>query len=288
MSDERDQEQRALKLLIQALKTAGIEERDQPRLLLFGRGDAFYHVRNNSVEVEIYSTRMFIGDLHCTFRLRLLTERTCYLFPDDDEALETMVVMLNYLRARLDGLLDKTSHNVFARSQNIGLNRLSAPDRKRLREMREQLESELLALPAVQDREKPIDWEKEFRAEKQGRGGSSAKLSATQRESLHKRYDAIREGAKPIRQTYRANLKTFEQSRQRKGYKWEEWQDVWAKLASELYEFDADFLNLFASKDNPSASEIAYRWLAVETGHTVGYLKNLISALRKEPQSKFE
>lgn len=286
MSDDRVHEQRALKLLIQALKTAEIEERDRPRLLLFGRGDAFYHVRNNCVEVEFHSSKMLIGHVHCTLGLRFLSERTCYLFPDDDEALEALVVMLHYLRHTTDRLLDRTSQNLFARSQNIGMNRLSAPERKKLREMRKLLESELLTLPAVRDKEQPIDWEKEFRAEKQGRGGSGAKLSVSQRETLHKRYDDIREAAKPIKQTYRASLKTFNENRQRKGYKWKEWQELWAKLASGLYDYHADFLNLFASEDSPSASEVAYRWLAVETEHSVGYLKNLIPVLRKRPHSK--
>jgi|SRR5215213_1134232 len=285
MPDDKEHEQRALKLILQALQEAGIDERDSPSYMPFGNTDAYYRKdKYNNVQVEFSQVKMFSGDLRCTLGLNYLSQETARLFPDDAEALATLIAMLNYLKDVASKILPDTAQKLFQRRRNFTFKSLSAYQRKNIRAAERELRASLLASVDHRYVQKQRDWEKEFRAV-EGRGGSGAKLRASDRRSLPGQYDDIHKTAKPIKKAYRATFKTFEASRQRKGYQWSEWQEFWIKYAVDLFGGDTDFLSLFCEKDSPSASEVAYRWLAAKTGYKVAYLSRLITAARKKAQS---
>lgn len=285
MPDDKEHEQRALKLILQALREAGIDERDSPRYMPFGNTDAYYRKdKYNNVEVEFSSVKMFSGDIRCTLGLNYLSQETARLFPNDAEALATLVAMLNYLKDVASGILPNTAHKLFERRRNLTFKSLSAYQRKNIRAVEREFQSSLLASVDHRYVEKQRDWEKEFRAVKEGRGGSGAKLGTSERRSLPQQYDEIRKVAKLIKKAYNATFKSFEAGRQRRGYQWSDWREFWTRYAGDLFGGDSEFLLLFSDKDNPSASEVAYRWLAASTGHKVAYLKRLITAARKKAQ----
>lgn len=114
------------------------------------------------------------------------------------------------------------------------------------------------------------------------RGGSAAKLTEEIRTSLYEYYDDILLVAKPIKKDYNDTFKRFDESRPR-GYNFEEWQQFWINHATGLYhDYDKDFLTLFADQDHPSASEVAYRWLAYRTGRKKSYVERLVKQTRKD------
>lgn len=282
MPEDNEHKERALKLLTQALQEAGIEERNSQRLTFFGKTDVYYRTEsNNYIEVEFYSVQMFTGHMRCTLGLRHLSEETARMFPNDAEAVATLVAMLNYLKNVTSGILTATAHKLFERRRNITFKSLSAYQRKNIRDAEREFQASILASIDDSYVEKQRDWEKEFRGI-EGRGGSAPKLGASDRRSLHKQYDDVHRLAKPIKKAYNTTFKSFAASRRQTGYNWSDWQEFWIKYAGELYDRETEFLVLFASQDNPSASEIAYRWLAAKTGHTVAYLRRLVTAARKK------
>lgn len=113
-------------------------------------------------------------------------------------------------------------------------------------------------------------------------GGSTPKLDSDKRAALHLRYDYLHASAKTIRKQYKELLKRFEEGRQRSGYKYEEWQKFWTDTAAVMHpDEDRDFLAIFARRDTPSASKVAYLQLHKETGHKISYLPRLIRESRE-------
>lgn len=279
MSEDDEREQRALELLTQALQEAGIEERNTTNIPLtfFGETVARWEKSHNHIEVEFYSSRMFSGNIVCRIGLTSFAERTTQLFPDDAEALETLVALIQYLKSVVSRILPSTSQNLFTRRHNLTKRKLSAEQRKTIKDY----ESELIASIDPKFIEKKRDWEREFRAETDGRGGSATRLGANERQSLHRQYDDAYKIVKGIKKDYDKVLATFTETHKRGGHKWEQWQEFWSKYATELYGQATEFLALFAEQDQPSASEITYRWLARQKGHEVSYLKRLVYKSRK-------
>jgi peroxiredoxin len=93
--------------------------------------------------------------------LTWFAERTTQLFPDDAEALETLVALIQYLKSVVSGILPSTSQNLFARRHNLTKRRLSAEQRKTIKAY----EAELIGSIDPKSIEKKRDWEREFRAE---------------------------------------------------------------------------------------------------------------------------
>lgn len=118
------------------------------------------------------------------------------------------------------------------------------------------------------------------------RGGSRSKLDANRLQVIHVHYDTVHQLAKPVKKHCDAMLKEFEQSRGRRGYTQQEWREFWKKHAYELYGYPAEFLALFAELEKPSASEVAYAWIARGSGHAVNYTKRLVLASRKKATMK--
>lgn len=277
--DDGTRDQRALKILTQALREVGIEQRNTTNLPLtfFGETVARWQESHGYIEVEFYSSRMFSGNIVCTIGLSSFAERTAQLFPDDAEALKTLVALIQYLKSVVSGILPSTSQNLFARRHNLTRRKLSAQQRKTIKA----LESELVDSIDVKSIEKKRDWEREFRAETEGRGGSAARLGANERQSLHRQYDDTYKIVKGIKKDYDKLLATFTETHKRSGHKWKQWHVFWNKYATELYGQQPEFLALFAEQDKPSASEIVYRWLARQKGHEVSYLKRLVYKSRR-------
>ncbi len=114
-----------------------------------------------------------------------------------------------------------------------------------------------------------------------GRGGSKAKLGADKRKSLHARYDELHQTAKTMKRYYNDLYKRFDESRSHHGYTHQEWQKFWRAHVAAIYpDYDQDFLALFARRDKPSASKVAYLQLHKETGHKISYLPRLIRESR--------
>lgn len=112
-----------------------------------------------------------------------------------------------------------------------------------------------------------------------GRGGRAPKLSTKKRANLYRRYQEIYSECRNIKRRHDKDFTEFKNNHSKKGFNLEQWRVSWLKYASEFYpDIGATFLLLFTSEDKyvSSASAIAYRRLASETGHGVEYLKKLV------------
>jgi len=119
------------------------------------------------------------------------------------------------------------------------------------------------------------------------RGGSTGKLRPDLRKSLHLEYENIYPIAKTIKKQYENLRKTFNASRHRAGL--DEWQEFWNESAGKLFpDIAPDFLTLFASADNPSASDVAYVWISQSTTLSQSYVRKKIKELRKAAKGTVE
>lgn len=276
--------ERSERLLLQALKESGIEEANETNQLppLIGGSTVvcWQKTSNDDIEIVLTSSPWFTGHLRCSVTLSHLAENAIRYFPKDADATNTLIEVLAYLRGNLTLLLPETRQGIYLRSQNL---KSRSGTKKELAEIQLEYVESVITPLMVEAIARFTEMNKRLRAEpKSKRGGSKARLEHRQRESLHDDYDEVRRIAKPVRKSYLTTFKTFKSTHSRGGYKWQEWQEFWVEYASKLHGHEAEFLLLFAERDNPSASEIAYRWLAAQTGHTRSYVQTLVIKSRKE------
>lgn len=276
--------ERPERLLLQALKESGIEEANESNQLppLIGGSTAVYWRRsvNDDIEIVVNSYPWFTGHLKCSVSLSHLADEAIRYFPKDADAIITLIEVLAYLRGNLSLLLPETRQGIFLRSQNL---RSRSGTKKGLSEVQLEFIESVISPLMVEAIARFTEMNKRLRAERKSkRGGSKARLEHRQIASLHDDYDEIQRIARVVRKSYLPMFKTFESTHTRSGYKWEEWQEFWVESAAKLTGHEAEFLLLFAQPDKPSASEIAYKWLAAQTGHTRSYVQTLVIKSRKE------
>jgi hypothetical protein len=276
--------ERSERLLLQALEKSDIEEANETNQLpplLSGTTVVYWRkTANDDIEIVLNSSHWFAGSLKCSITLGYLANSAITYFPNDADAVSALVEVLAYLRGNISLLLPETRQGIFLRRYNLAIDKIPI---KTLGEAQMELVESIIAPQMIEASARFTEMNKRLRAEPEPkRGGSKARLEHRQRQSLHEQYDEVQQIAKPVRKSYVATFKTFETTHRRSGYKWEEWQKFWIKYATELHGHETEFLLLFAERDNPSASEIAYRWLAAQTGHTRSYVETLVIKSRKE------
>jgi hypothetical protein len=117
------------------------------------------------------------------------------------------------------------------------------------------------------------------------RGGKTSALSPDLRQSLHLTYDGLHTTAKTIKKHHDSLYQTFCGQRHRVGRK--EWQGFWIEHATKVFgDQPTGYLELFAEANRPSASEVAYAWVAQSTGLRESYVRKFIKELRKSSRSK--
>jgi hypothetical protein len=274
MSDDPYKRGRAL--LAKALKECEIPERagedTEPR---FGGQNVCWEVVGNDVRIVFSYYHAGAGSVHCSISLGHLAIQTAQGFPKYREAVDALNDALRYLESSVSVLLPTTHLKLLRRVFNLKV--WTQFDKNIRKDWLAALDQ--LSQPSADRREQA---EKKFSAERDWRGGSTPRLEKEKRKSLHVEYDAIYQAAKPIKKDYDATFSRFEEARRRSGYNPKQWQEFWVKYASEMYQHDPAFLFLFANQDNPSASEIAYRQLALDTGHTRSYIESLVLDSRKK------
>jgi hypothetical protein len=273
--------ERSERLLLQALKESSIEEANETNQIppLLGGSTVVYWRKtgNDDIEIVLYSFPWFTGSLKCSVTLSHLADNAIRYFPKDADAVSALIEVLAYLRGNLSLLLPETRQGIYLRSKNLNSR---SGTKKELSEIQLELVESVIIPQMGEAIVRFTEMNKRLRAEPK-RGGSKARLEYQQLESLHDDYDEIQRIAKLVKKSYVTTFKTFESTHSRNGYKWEEWQEFWIKYATDLLGHEAEFLLLFAEHDNPSASEIAYRWLVAQTGYTRSYVEALVIKSRK-------
>ena len=276
MSDIDPLIERGRNLLGEAFKRCEIPERsdDNYRLNFFGR-NIYSEKTDNDIGIAFSYYHPGAGSMSCSISLRHLATQTARSFPEDEEAIEALVDALKYLESAVSALLPVTHHKLLRRMFNLKVRpKTDKEQQKAWIALLEQMTS------AYSDSR--AEMERKLAAERDWRGGSDARLKDGERRSLHTDYDDLYETAKVIKKDHDATSIRFAESHRRHSYLPEQWQEFWGKYANDLYEHDPAFLMLFASQDNPSASEVAYRHLAATKGHTRSYIERLVLESRKE------
>jgi hypothetical protein len=269
-------------LLLQSLQESGIGEKhseiDLPSTI---RADTFAYwqtINDDDIEV-VFLAAHWAGQLRCSVSLISLATHAAQIFRDDAKAVSALVDALKYLKTTMFLLLPITTQDMLVRA--INLHPLLKSSKRKIEALRKL--RELVQDPMISDFRKRITrTAKQLRAEKISSGGSETRLSKTERQILHTKYNAIYKIAKEIRTHHNTTLERFDQRHRRSGWNWEDWEEFWGRYAGDLYEHDAEFLLLFANQDRPSASEVAYRRLAAQTEHTRSYVERLVLKARKE------
>jgi len=267
----------AIALLTEALKASNINETNseshKPRF--FGTHVSWHSPYDGEIEVTISSYSWGAGRLRCSISLVDLAMRTTEVFTVDAEAVQALTDLLDSFKTSLSLLLPASWQDILTRAFNLHV----APNDKAMKAARKVMLDPMSTVYENATREKL----RRLRADKT-QGGSSPRLQPDVRQSLHTRYDEIYNMAKPIKKDYDTMREKYDATHHRK--KWEEWQRFWSTAANELYPYGPQFLTLFASEDNPSASEVAYQWLAAQTKHAASYIPKLVARSRKDSQSR--
>jgi hypothetical protein len=264
-------------LLVRALQKAGIPQRDTyPKRRLLQSSCDWEDTDDGDIEITFWTWHYRAGRLTCSIRVFDLASSVINVIPEHD-ALNALTDACLYLKEVVLTLLSVTHNNVLARAYNLAAKSLPRSDKASRLSLSALFE--MLTSPYSDSRSAS---EKRLRAEpKSRRGGSDPRLPSSQRESLHAQYEVHYVRAKRVKRDYNVKLKEFQGRRRARGYTHKEWVDYWMKDAHDYPDEIQEYLALFAEIDNPSASDIAYRILAAQTGHKRSYLERLVAESRK-------
>lgn len=271
-SDDDAEKARIQRQLIQALEKAHIPERDDTNWLpkLFGGAVSYWQMRAGNVEIVIRSRQFTGGSIECSLHLESLVR-------DRDQ--DALVDSLIYLRVVISDILPSLSDHLLARSFNV----LPLSIR---RSLKDQAGVDFSAARESILKSRHTEIVSRLRAERDSRGGSDPRLTGEDSRTLHLQHEEATQMAKQIKKDYEHTFRTFDENHSRNGYKWEQWQEFWVKYSAELYpRHNPDFLALFASQENPTSREVAYRWLASYLPHEVSYIKKLVTKSRRGSQT---
>jgi len=275
-------EDRARSLLLKALQQAEIEEHvGNPPVAPVNGTNVYWREAFGEIELQFYCLRPGAGRMKATISMLQMARRVMDFSYDDDSAvISTLVDVLDYLKATVSLTLTMTEVGIIKRAENLYLR--SARSRERLHKGAISALFEQLT-PAYSDYREAS--EKRLRGERDRRGGSQAKLPESERNTLHEQYDALHKHSKIVKKDYDAKLRDFAKRRKARGYSHKEWRDHWMKDSQNYPAEIQKYLEMFAEIDSPSASDIAYRILATQTGHTRKYVERLVLESRKAAKS---
>jgi hypothetical protein len=269
-----------LDLLILALKKAGIQHASHRILSLSMTRYYWQETKDGGIEIVFDTDYLSAGRLSCSMRIEKLARRICRILPEAD-VLNALTDTLEFLKLNVILLLPITDNNILTRAYNLATK--SSPHSHKSDDSVAALFDTMIE--AYRDSRAGV--EKRLRAEPiTRRGGSNPRLPTNQRESLHAQYEIQYIRAKKIKKDYNTKLKAFQKSRGVRGFTRQNLRDYWMKDSNDFPLEIRQYLEMFAEVDNPSASEIAYRVLAAQTGHKKSYLERLVADSRKAAKKR--
>lgn len=220
------------------------------------------------------------GHLSCSIEVSELVDRVLDVIADPADALATVLDICEYFKCVMFTLLPMTHHNVITRASNRNEKFLATY--RTATNFQDFFEQVLLTL---HDQREVLE-HKLRGTPKRKRGGSDPRLEPEKRNTLHEQYDGVHKLTKKIKRDYNLVLKAFAKKRGARGYTLEMWQTEWSRHCADTYAPELqELLVLFADIDNPSASEVAYAFLAQLMGHSKSYLVTLVTDSRKRAKS---
>jgi hypothetical protein len=283
MSKEPDAHaERDRRLLLAALEKAQIEEYETARANsdLIGGPYLFWRKADGLDDVIelVFVSHTFVGRFHAGITLNsIATQAADAFFNDDAEAVNAIVVALEYMQGVIAEILPDAHRGIHERSLYLGIEHGNAYKKRAAKMIR----SFIIQPSNESAKSRRAELEKHLRATRDIRGGSKPKLQDSERKSIHTQYDELHALTKAVKQDHDARLKRFAKQHLGRGYKPKNWQDDWASHVAEKYPALQGFLKLFANQSNPTPSKIAYAILAKRTGHKRKYLPKLVTESRK-------
>jgi len=275
-SKDEELEARARRILIEALKRAGIEKYEHHSRQ--GFCDAYWWISSSIKEIEVTISAIHYGWLSLSLFPQSLASNLLQFRSNDEQATAALADALTYIKSITQQLLLETHQLLIARQYN------SLIKRKQTSDIDLKAAYDFLAKPLREEIEKNRKKiEKQLAGELQTRGGSNPKLPPDQLKTLYKQYDGLKNLARKIKSDYNKTLKRFARDRASRGYSRKQWVTRWRSYCEEQYKDETlrEFAMLFAHPDEPSASIVAYQQLAKITGHKASYLSTLVTESRK-------
>ena len=122
MSEEELKVQRALSVLVEALKKAEIREINEPAdpVALFSGRSVFWVRTDDDIELSISHRRWSGGTLQASISLKDIAKIAIDTGPKENpEAVEALVAVLAYLEHIITTLLSRVHHDLLARHFNM-------------------------------------------------------------------------------------------------------------------------------------------------------------------------
>src|SRR5260370_21102027 len=129
---------RAFRRLLKAFADAKIEKEEETANRIpyvCGGMIAYWRTRESRVEVVFAFKNLLWGGIECVIDMRGFAESTLMFFPDDTEATEALVEVLDYLRQLVSLILLDTSQGLQERASYLLQQKLSGKDKRGMKRM---------------------------------------------------------------------------------------------------------------------------------------------------------
>jgi len=272
MSDPDPNTERARRLSAQALQEAGVLTYEDSKLIsIFSGTIVYWQHKGDDIEITFRTWGLFSDRIKVSISFHWISEHVARSFPNDAEAIRMLVAVLDHIKATTSELMPEVFQAMITRR----MNRLadSIPE---IGEFWSSKWNKPVSLDIDKRRAKRL---KELRGERRQR---KTWLEKTRRAKQHEVYDRLFEIAKSIKPYYDDLHRRYNKEHSQQTVPFEQWQSFWIDHAVQFYEYEKDFLALFADQDEPSASELAYRHMATDTRHSRSYIEKIVRKSRQE------
>lgn len=274
-------------LLLTAFAKLEIHHQDVPPPITKSLLSRIYWRENSTGDIELVFSRwgLGIGRVECSIEATSMAQRVVDALKTHDAALNALVDVCEYWQAIIFTLLPGTHQHILKRTENMLIARSDYKPNPGWHALFEMMQGAFVDSRATMEARLRADPPTPPTKPKR-RGGSKSRLEPEKRNRLYEQYDGVHKLTKKVKREYNLALKSFARKRGARGYNLKTWQAEWTRHCADAYAPQLqELLALFADMNNPSASDVAYTFLAQLMGHSKSYMVTLVTDSRKRAKS---